>query len=153
MENIAKNKFQWVGPDPENREGISRPSTTFFRDAMGRFVKNKVALVCAGIIILMILGSIIIPFFSPFEGREQHYAHVNAGVWTECQVLTDADGNPEIHHHVLEQIHSDVTCSQEFGRAVEFLSSSHLLLFSLTSSSVLSTVVSPVTSEALLITS
>ncbi len=100
MENIAKSKFQWVGPDPENREGISRPSTTFFRDAMGRFVKNKVALVCAAIIILMILGSIIVPFFSPFEGREQHYAHVNAGVWTECQVLTDADGNPEIHHHV-----------------------------------------------------
>lgn len=87
MENIEKSKFQWVGPDPENREGISRPSTTFFRDAMGRFTKNKVAVVCLCLIALMILGSILIPLFSPFEGREQHYAHTNAGLMTECEVL------------------------------------------------------------------
>ena len=101
MENIEKSKFQWVGPDPESRESISRPSTTFMRDAMGRFCKNKVALVCAAIIVLMILGSIIIPFISPFESREQHYGHVNSGLWTECNVLTDSEGNAVTHHHIL----------------------------------------------------
>ena len=101
MEHIEKSKFQWVGSDAENREGISRPSTTFLKDAMTRFFKNKVAVVCACLIILMIGCSILIPFFSAFEGREQHYAHTNAGVWTECQVLKDADGNTEIHHHLL----------------------------------------------------
>ena len=40
-----------------------RPSTTFFRDGVKRFMKNKVALVSFIIIILITLGCIIIPFF------------------------------------------------------------------------------------------
>ena len=100
MEHIEKSKFQWVGSDAENREGISRPSTTFLKDAMTRFLKNKVAVICLFVILIMILGSILIPFFSAFEGREQHYSHTNAGIWTECTELKDADGNPEVHHHI-----------------------------------------------------
>jgi oligopeptide transport system permease protein len=79
-----KDKFVWVGPNAEKREGITRKSTTYWRDAVGRLMKNKVAIVCMVIIVIMILGSIIIPFVSPFEGREQHYSHTNAGFWTAC---------------------------------------------------------------------
>jgi oligopeptide transport system permease protein len=91
MEKIEKSKFQWVGSNPDTREGLSRPSTTFWKDAMGRLFKNKVALVCAAVIIVLILCATIIPFVSPFEGREQHYSHTNAGFWTVC---TEKDGNP-----------------------------------------------------------
>ena len=36
MEKIDKNRFQWVGPNAEESEGMARPSVTYWRDAMGR---------------------------------------------------------------------------------------------------------------------
>ena len=45
MEKIDKSRFAWVGSDPEKREGISRPSVTYWKDAMGRLMKNKVAII------------------------------------------------------------------------------------------------------------
>ena len=44
-----------------------RPSTTFFRDGVKRFVKNKVALVSLIIIALIVISSIVIPFFWPYS--------------------------------------------------------------------------------------
>ena len=35
MEKIEKNRFTWVGSDPEKREGIARPSVTYWQDALG----------------------------------------------------------------------------------------------------------------------
>ena len=35
MEKIDKSRFAWVGADPEKREGIARPSVTYWKDAMG----------------------------------------------------------------------------------------------------------------------
>lgn len=87
MEKIDKSRFGWVGADPEHREDIARPSVTYWRDAMGRLVKNRVALVCLTIIVLLILSCLIIPVFSPFTIREQHLAETNAGFFTPC---TDA---------------------------------------------------------------
>lgn len=84
MEKIDKSRFGWVGADPEHREGISRPSITYWRDAMGRLVKNKVALICLIIIILLILSCVLVPFFSPFTSREQHLAETNKGFFTQC---------------------------------------------------------------------
>ena len=55
MEKIDKSRFAWVGADPEKREGIARPSVTYWKDAMGRLAKNKVAVVCLGLIVLLIL--------------------------------------------------------------------------------------------------
>ena len=44
-----------------------RPSSTFFRDGVKRFVKNKVALVSLIIIAVITLSCIIIPFFWPYS--------------------------------------------------------------------------------------
>lgn len=44
-----------------------RPSSTFFKDGVKRLLKNKVATVCFFIIILIVLASIIIPFFWPYS--------------------------------------------------------------------------------------
>ena len=48
-----------------------RPSTTFFRDGVKRFLKNKVATVSLIIIILITLACIIIPFFWPYSYEQQ----------------------------------------------------------------------------------
>lgn len=58
-------------------------------------MKNKVAVVCFFIIVLLILSCIIVPFFSPFESREQHLGEVNKGFMTVC-----TDSRYEGQHHV-----------------------------------------------------
>ena len=72
MEHIAKERFTHVGPNAHESESITRPSITFFQDAMRRLVKNKVALVCVVVIAVLILFSVFAPIFSPFDYREQH---------------------------------------------------------------------------------
>ena len=44
-----------------------RPSSTFFRDGVKRFVKNKVALISFIVIVLITLSAIILPFFWPYR--------------------------------------------------------------------------------------
>ena len=57
MEKIDKSRFTWVGADPEKREGIARPSVTYWQDAIGRLRRNPVAMVCLVIILLIILST------------------------------------------------------------------------------------------------
>ena len=44
-----------------------RPSSTFFRDGVKRFVKNKIALISLIVVIVITLSCIIIPFFFPYS--------------------------------------------------------------------------------------
>ena len=44
-----------------------RPSSTFFRDGVKRFIKNKVALISLIIVVLITLCCILIPFFFPYS--------------------------------------------------------------------------------------
>lgn len=96
MEKIDKSRFGWVGADPENREGISRPSITYWRDALGRLGKNKVAVVCFFIIIMIILTCVIIPFFSPFTSREQHLGETDQPFFTRC--TDESHAGEEVMH-------------------------------------------------------
>ena len=47
-----------------------RPSTTFFRDGVKRFVNNKIALISLIIIALIVVSCIVIPFFWPYSYDE-----------------------------------------------------------------------------------
>ena len=84
MEKIDKSRFTWVGADPEKREGIARPSVTYWQDAMGRLRRNPVAMVCLVIILLIILSCVLVPFIAPFESREQHMGESNLGFFAPC---------------------------------------------------------------------
>ena len=44
-----------------------RPSTTFFKDGMKRLYKNKVAFISLIVIIIITIGSIVIPVFWPYS--------------------------------------------------------------------------------------
>ena len=44
-----------------------RPSTTFFKDGMKRLMRNKIAAISMFLIIIIALGSIVIPFFWPYK--------------------------------------------------------------------------------------
>lgn len=97
MTTIDKNRFAWVGADPEHRESIARPSTTYWRDAMSRLFKNKVAVTCLTLIVLIILSCAIVPFFTGFESREQHLGETNQSFFTAC---TDSRYEGGSHMHV-----------------------------------------------------
>ena len=96
MEHIAKERFEYVGENAKEREAISRPSLTFMQDAMRRLVKNKVALVCGVVLIVMIIASVAAPMISPFDYREQHYGHTNAPMMTVCD-QQDSAGFGHVH--------------------------------------------------------
>lgn len=84
MEHIAKERFAHVGVNVLEREAINRPSMTFMQDAMRRLIKNRVALVCVVLILLMLVLSIVVPMVSAFDYREQHYGHTNAPMGMVC---------------------------------------------------------------------
>lgn len=96
-EHISKELFEHVGEDARAREAISRPSLTFMQDAMRRFRQNRVAMFCFILLIFMILMSVLAPILSPFDYREQHYAHTNAGLWTMCD---EAGSSGAGHVHI-----------------------------------------------------
>lgn len=98
MQHIDKERFRHVGESASEREAIARPSVTFLQDAMRRLWKNKVALICAGIIVLLTVMSIFAPIFSSFDYREQHYGHTNAGFGTLCD---EAASEGAGHAHIL----------------------------------------------------
>ncbi len=51
--------------------GIVRPSVTYWQDAWRRFRRHKPALVAAAVLLVIILGAIIIPFFYPYTYDQQ----------------------------------------------------------------------------------
>ena len=120
MEKIDKNRFGWVGPDPEHREGLSRPSITYWRDAMGRLVKNRVALVCLCFIILLVLSCVLLPLFSPFNFREQHLAETNQSFFTPC-VDERYEGQGHIHIFGTDKLGRDMWTRTFDGGRVSLL--------------------------------
>jgi oligopeptide transport system permease protein len=79
---IDKKMFEWVGSNAVESEGITRPSISYWKDAMHRLRKNKVAVVCLCIILAIALLSIIVPMVSPYTISEQHYDHTDAPMFT-----------------------------------------------------------------------
>lgn len=92
MSKIDKSQFAWVGANAADSETISRPSTSYWRDAMHRLSKNKAAMVCLFFIILITLCSVFIPMFSPYTMSEQHLTHTYAPMF----YVDPADGHMHI---------------------------------------------------------
>jgi len=80
MSILDKSRFEWVGANATDSESITRPSTSYWRDAMHRLSKNKAAMICLGVIIAIILLAVFVPILSPYTISEQHYAHTNVGM-------------------------------------------------------------------------
>jgi oligopeptide transport system permease protein len=67
MSELSKEKFQIIGCDNLDSEGILRPSMTYWQDAWRRLKKNKVAMVSLVLLGLIVLMTIIGPMISKFE--------------------------------------------------------------------------------------
>jgi oligopeptide transport system permease protein len=69
---LTDDDFGYIGPDRENREGISRPSISFWKDGMRRLMKNPTAVVCMALLVFIIGMAVAAPIVSPFSMSEQH---------------------------------------------------------------------------------
>ncbi|MBQ0070254.1 MAG: ABC transporter permease, partial [Spirochaetales bacterium] len=67
--SIQQNLDDFLPASEKEKEYMvqMRPSTTFFKDGVKRFKKNKVAMVSLFIIVVITLSCIFIPFFWPYS--------------------------------------------------------------------------------------
>ncbi|UJW87887.1 ABC transporter permease [Devosia sp. SL43] len=70
----------------------SAPSLTYWQDALRRLWANKPAVVAAGFVILLILGAIFGPLFSPFTYYEQDLKLANIPPAFETYAVTSGAG-------------------------------------------------------------
>lgn len=92
---LADEDFARIGPDRENREGISRPSISFWKDGMRRLLKNPTAMVCMVLLAIIIGMSLVAPMVSPYTISEQHLDHMNQ----DGYFVADP-GTPQAHTHL-----------------------------------------------------
>lgn len=78
---IQSDSFDHIGKDKENSEQIVRPSLSYWKDAMRRLSKNKVAIICAIYLILILLLAIFVPIFSKYTVSEVHIEHTDKGMF------------------------------------------------------------------------
>lgn len=80
-EQVSEDEFTWVGQDQGKMNGIVRESVSYFKDAMHRLKKDRIALFLLIVLGIIILLAIFAPMLSPYEIRDQHYAHSNVGMF------------------------------------------------------------------------
>jgi len=73
-------KFSRASDDAKSGTNLMRPNTTFFKDAVKRFVKNPVAMTAFVFLVIVILGVIFIPIFWPYSyDLKVAYLYVDPG--------------------------------------------------------------------------
>lgn len=66
MEQYCHGDFTPATPEEKAYQLPMRPPSTFFRDGMGRLLKNKVSTISAVLLIIVVLTAIFLPFFWPY---------------------------------------------------------------------------------------
>lgn len=69
--------FEVVGANVHESEAMARPAISFWKDAMGRLVRNKAAVVFVILLGLLLVGAIFAPMLSPFDYSSQNVAFSN----------------------------------------------------------------------------
>lgn len=77
----------------KDSEKIEKPSLTFLQDGWRRLKKNKTAMVSMVLILLLILGAILIPYFWPYSYEEQTLTLSNTPPFLDIYPLDDDANN------------------------------------------------------------
>ncbi len=79
---IDTNMFEVVGQDLASLNEMSRPSTNFWKDAFGRLIKDKAAIVFLLLLGLIIAFAVFVPMFSPYSYDQIHPLYSNSPMFT-----------------------------------------------------------------------
>ena len=70
---LSSSDFEFVHKEDFGKihdEKFKTKPTTYFKDALKRFVKNKSSVVGAIIIAVLMLGSVFVPIISPYDTKQ-----------------------------------------------------------------------------------
>ncbi|MFV0381452.1 MAG: ABC transporter permease [Breznakia sp.] len=79
--SIPKEEFTHIGSDILGGEDIVRKSLSYWQDAKNRLFLQTSAKVIFTILLIIAIGSILIPVFSPMSISEQHLDHTNISMF------------------------------------------------------------------------
>ena len=79
--DVAANEFEWVGQEVKGMQEISRPSISYWKDAMRRIKSDKVAMFFLFVLLVIVILAIVVPMVSPYTMSEQHLQHTNKGMF------------------------------------------------------------------------
>lgn len=85
---LSRDAFEVVGPNIEASQAIVRKSMTYWQDAWRRLKMSKAAIVCLIYLVLLIIGAIVFPMMSGFNGSEIHSTETYLPPGTVCTDTT-----------------------------------------------------------------
>lgn len=86
---FSKQDFEFVGPQSEHAEKISRKSLTFWQDVRMRFKQNKLAMFGVGLLIVLVVMALIGPYLTPFTYDQTNLVNTNQPPSSEHWFGTD----------------------------------------------------------------
>jgi oligopeptide transport system permease protein len=122
-----------ASPEEKAAQEHMRPSTSFFRDSVKRFMKNPVAMTSFVILLLLILVIVFAPLICPYTYEEQlplsDYGNGDASFidlapfqWSKTeQALIDAGGHPFPHIFGTDDLGRDYFIRVVYGTRVSLL--------------------------------
>lgn len=102
--SITQEEFDWVGQDVNRMEGISRPSISYWKDAISRLKQSKLALICIAILAVIMVLAIVVPMVSQFSVSEQHLTHANKGFFFEEEGHTHIFGTDDLGRDIFVRV-------------------------------------------------
>ena len=63
--------FKPASDEEKAQQLTQRKSVSFLRDAMGRLGRNKMAMICLGVLVIITLIAVIVPTFYPYTYTQQ----------------------------------------------------------------------------------
>ena len=92
MKELTQELFLAVGKFPDNANRLTRPTTTYFKDAWRRLKQNKIAISSLILLALILLMAIFAPLFSQYDYSSQDMFAVNQWPSAEHWFGTDSLG-------------------------------------------------------------
>ncbi|MDD2404989.1 MAG: ABC transporter permease [Sphaerochaetaceae bacterium] len=98
-QQITRDMFVPTTVATGEAEQLTRPSLSYWKDALRRFKKNKIVMVASAVLLLVILFAVFAPVFSQYTYDQAHYELSNIGptkqhwfgtdvlgrdIWTRC---------------------------------------------------------------------
>lgn len=105
---IDTSKLEYASDSEKAQTSIMRESRTFYKDAMRRFVKNKISLICSILMAILVLAVIIIPMVWPYSydkalgvslyGTDSSYNNLAPFEYGETELQRIANGEKVFPH-------------------------------------------------------
>lgn len=85
--DIEKDLFEIIGPKAVIEDDSNNSSLSYWGDVFRRLKNNKIAITCLSVILIMIIGSIIIPLVSSYSISEQNLEGTNLSFFKEGHIF------------------------------------------------------------------